>query len=81
MSSSIEPYDEGDRWVSYVSLLHPLLDFQLDLEDEAGHVLPQSIRELIAYGYIEAEGPLPPRPTSVPTTLCRTFGSPSIGAT
>jgi hypothetical protein len=76
ISSSHKPYDPGDRWVSYISLLAPLLEFELDLEDGAGKPCRLSVRDLVGAGYIEVVGELVTRPTTIPETISRTFGRP-----
>jgi Trypsin-like peptidase domain len=66
MSSSIEPFDEGDRWASFVTLLNPLLDFTMDLVENGGTGVERkvSVRELISHGYIDTTGSLPPQSDS-----------------
>jgi hypothetical protein len=77
ISSSHEPYDPDDRWVSYVSLLAPLLEFELELE-EGGAPCRVSVRDLVDSGNIDLAGALPPAPASIPTTISRTFGRPRL---
>jgi hypothetical protein len=77
ISSSYSPHFEDERWASYVSLLAPLLEFELELE-EGGAQSRVSVRDLVESGNIDAVGAFPPPPTTIPVTISRTFGRPHL---
>ncbi len=81
MSSSYEPFEEGEPWASFVSLLAPLLDFEISLLD-VEHSVERKVfvRELVELGYIEVEGELPSPPFNISETRSVRCGYPRMDA-
>ena len=68
-SSAIDPYEAGDSWASYVTLLHPVLEFEIASYGA-------TVRDLVESGVVEIEGPLPEPPEDLPTTHTIRFPTP-----
>lgn len=77
MSSSYEPYDPGDRWASYVSLLTPLLAFPVSVQDADGKVVEATLHELAVDGHITVHGELPTPPATFSDIETIVFGPPA----
>jgi Trypsin-like peptidase domain len=79
-SSAIAPFQSDDPWTSYVTLLQPMLDFELTLQDPSGAEHSATVRELIENGDIEIEGAIPLRSHGEPQqeTKTLTFGRPRL---
>lgn len=77
MSTSYDPFDPGDRWASYVSLLAPLLAFPIRAQDAHGRMVEATVHDLAVDGHITFHGELPPRPPTVSTRETIFFGPPA----
>lgn len=62
LSSGFDPYDPGDRWATYVSLLTPFLGCPIEFHDGSAQLERATIHELAADGYFEVHGEIPPAP-------------------
>jgi hypothetical protein len=77
ISSSIAPFDETDPWSTFITLLHPLLDFEITLESSNGPGRFR-LRDLVESGDIDIDGPIPPPPAARPPTTTLQFGRPVL---
>jgi hypothetical protein len=69
VSTSYDPYEDGDRWASNVSLLAPLLACPVLCADGSGRTVEATIHELATDGHIDVHGrlPSPPKARAVET--------------
>lgn len=77
MSTSYDPWEPGDRWASYVSLLTPLLAFPIRAQDAAGQPVEATLYDLAMDGHVTVHGELPPRPPTFSNLEMITFGRPA----
>lgn len=65
LSTALDPSQPGERWLTYVSLLTPLLGCPIQYHDGPESLVDATVHELAASGLLDIEGDLP----SAPPTL------------